>query len=90
MVHLYTELPKAEATGKLDLRPESHVTCIEHNAAGKVSGVVYFDKDGKEQRAKRRVSSAWRVTHRNPAFAAVVGLRDVQGRPGELIRPGRS
>jgi choline dehydrogenase-like flavoprotein len=52
---LYVEIPKAEATGNLDLRPESHVTRIEHNAAGKASGVVYFDKDGKEQRQKARV-----------------------------------
>lgn len=52
---LYTELPKAEATGNLDLRPESHVVRIEHNAAGKVTGVVYFDKDGKEQRQKARI-----------------------------------
>ncbi|MBX3679787.1 MAG: GMC family oxidoreductase [Rhodocyclaceae bacterium] len=52
---LYTELPKADATGNLDLRPESHVTRIEHNAAGKVSAVVYFDKDGKEQRQKARI-----------------------------------
>ncbi len=39
---LYTEIPKAEATGKLDLRPESHVVRIEHNDAGKVTGVVYY------------------------------------------------
>ena len=52
---LYTELPAAEKTGHMDLRPESHVTRIEHNAAGKVTGVVYFDKDGKEQRQKARV-----------------------------------
>ena len=52
---LYTELPKADKTGNLDLRPESHVTRIEHNDAGKVTGVVYFDKDGKEQRQKARV-----------------------------------
>ncbi len=51
---LYVEIPKAEATGNLDLRPESHVTRIEHNDAGKVTGVVYFDKDGKEQRQKAR------------------------------------
>ncbi len=51
---LYVEIPKAEATGNLDLRPESHVTRIEHNAAGKVTGVVYFDKDGKEQRQSAR------------------------------------
>jgi choline dehydrogenase-like flavoprotein len=52
---LYTEIPKAEATGNLDLRAESHVSRIEHNEAGKVTGVVYFDKDGKEQRQKARI-----------------------------------
>ena len=52
---LYTELPRAEKTGNMDLRPESHVTRIEHNDAGKVTGVVYFDKDGKEQRQKARI-----------------------------------
>ncbi len=51
---LYTELPKAEKTGNMDLRPESHVTRIEHNEAGKVTGVVYFDSQGKEQRQKAR------------------------------------
>ncbi len=52
---LYTEIPKAEATGNLDLRPESHVTRIEHDAKGKVNAVVYRDKDGKEQRQKARI-----------------------------------
>jgi choline dehydrogenase-like flavoprotein len=52
---LYVELPKAEKTGNLDLRPESHVTRIEHDDKGKVTGVVYFDKDGKEQRQKARI-----------------------------------
>jgi choline dehydrogenase-like flavoprotein len=52
---LYTELPKADKTGNMDLRPESHVTRIEHNAAGKVTGVVYVDKAGQEQRQKARI-----------------------------------
>jgi choline dehydrogenase-like flavoprotein len=52
---LYTEIPKAEATGNFELRAESHVTRIEHNDAGKVTGVVYFDKDGKVQRQKARI-----------------------------------
>ncbi len=52
---LYTELPKAEATGNMDLRAQSHVSKIEHNEAGKATGVVYFDKDGKEQRQKARI-----------------------------------
>jgi len=51
---LYVDIPKGEATGKLEVRPESHVAKIEHDAAGKVTGVVYFDKEGKEQRQKAR------------------------------------
>ena len=35
---LYTEIPKAEATGKLDLRPESMVMQIQHDANGKATG----------------------------------------------------
>ncbi|MBK1696175.1 GMC family oxidoreductase [Rhodovibrio salinarum] len=52
---LYTEVPKAEATGNLDLRPESQVIRIEHDKAGKASGVVYVDKNGNRQRQKARV-----------------------------------
>lgn len=52
---LYTEIPKAEATGNLDLRPESHVVRIEHDAKGKVNAVVYRDAAGKEQRQKARI-----------------------------------
>jgi choline dehydrogenase-like flavoprotein len=52
---LYTEIPKAEATGKLDLRPQSHVVKINHDDSGKVTGVVYVDKDGKTQEQKARL-----------------------------------
>jgi choline dehydrogenase-like flavoprotein len=52
---LYTEIPKAEATGKLDLRPQSRVLKIEHNDAGKVTGVVYADAEGKQQLQKARI-----------------------------------
>ncbi len=52
---LHAELPKGEKTDKLEVRAEAHVTKIEHDAAGKVTGVVYRDKDGKEQRQKARV-----------------------------------
>jgi choline dehydrogenase-like flavoprotein len=51
---LYTEIPKAEATGNLDLRPESHVVRIEHNEAGRAVAVIYVDKDGNQQRQKAR------------------------------------
>jgi choline dehydrogenase-like flavoprotein len=52
---LYTEIPRGEATGKLEVRPNSHVLRIEHDDSGKVTGVVYGDKDGKEQRQKARI-----------------------------------
>jgi choline dehydrogenase-like flavoprotein len=52
---LYTEIPKGEATGNLEVRPNSQVIQIEHDASGKVTGVVYADKDGKMQRQKARI-----------------------------------
>src|SRR5260221_194837 len=52
---LYTEIPKAEATGKLDLRPESNALQIQHDANGKATGVLYADKDGKHVVQKARI-----------------------------------
>lgn len=52
---LYTEIPKAQATGNFELRPESHVLKITHNKAGKVDGVIYMDANGVEQHQKARV-----------------------------------
>lgn len=52
---LYTEIPKGEATGKLEVRPESHALRIEHDARGKVTGVVYADKSGAQHRQKARL-----------------------------------
>ncbi|NIR29883.1 MAG: GMC family oxidoreductase [Gammaproteobacteria bacterium] len=52
---LYTEIPRAEATGKLDLRTESMALQIQHDGAGKVTGVLYADKDGNRRVQKARV-----------------------------------
>jgi choline dehydrogenase-like flavoprotein len=52
---LYTEIPKGERTNKLEVRAESHVAKIEHDATGKVTGVVYVDRAGQQQRQKARV-----------------------------------
>jgi choline dehydrogenase-like flavoprotein len=43
---LVREIPRALETGLLDLRPDSHVVRITHDASGKVDTVVYVDKDG--------------------------------------------
>lgn len=52
---LYTEVPKAEATGNYEVRPDSMVVKINHDAGGKVTGVVYVDKNGATQEQKARI-----------------------------------
>ncbi len=52
---LYTEIPKAEQSGHFELRPDSMVLRINHDAGGKVSGVVYADKDGDTHEQKARI-----------------------------------
>src|SRR5262245_34237600 len=52
---LYVEIPKGERTGNLEVRPNAQVLKIEHDASGKVTGVVYADKDGKQVLQKARV-----------------------------------
>jgi choline dehydrogenase-like flavoprotein len=51
---LVAELPKAAATGKLDLRADAHAVQITHDASGHADGVVYIDSEGtlRRQRAK--------------------------------------
>jgi choline dehydrogenase-like flavoprotein len=51
---LYTEIPKAEATGHFKLRPECMALQIQHNGSGKVTGVLYADKDGTQHLQKAR------------------------------------
>ena len=52
---LYTEIPKGEATGNLEVRPDCQAVQIEHDGTGKVTGVVYVDAAGTMQRQKARV-----------------------------------
>ena len=40
---LWASLPYAEATGKCEVRPDSYVHKVEMDAAGRATGVVYFD-----------------------------------------------
>jgi len=51
----YVDIPRGEATGNLEVRDHCHVATIEHDKSGKVTGVVYFDKQGKSQRQKAKV-----------------------------------
>ena len=47
---LVREIPRALATGLLDLRPDCHVVHITHDAKGRMDAVLYLDKDGNLQR----------------------------------------
>lgn len=52
---LVREIPRALETGLLDLRPDSHVVRITHDAEGKADAVLYVDKDGALHRQAAKV-----------------------------------
>jgi choline dehydrogenase-like flavoprotein len=45
----YTDIPRGEATGNLEVRERCHAARVLHNDAGKVTGVEYFDAEGNLQ-----------------------------------------
>lgn len=51
----YTDIPRGEATGNLEVREKAHVLKIEHDDTGKVTGVVYADADGNQHVQKAKV-----------------------------------
>ena len=51
---LVTVIPAAVRTGRCEIRPDSYVREIEVDRGGRVTGVVYFDARGKEQRQSAR------------------------------------
>jgi choline dehydrogenase-like flavoprotein len=57
---LYTMIPEAEATGRCEVRAQSYVFRVATNAAGRTTGVHYFDGGKKEhfQKARAVVVSA--------------------------------
>jgi choline dehydrogenase-like flavoprotein len=51
---LVTVIPKAMATGRCEVRAESTVFRVETNAAGRTTGVAYWDKNGRERHQPSR------------------------------------
>ena len=51
---LYADIPKAEATGRCEIRANSMVLRIEHDDLGRVSGVLYADRAGAQHLQKAR------------------------------------
>jgi choline dehydrogenase-like flavoprotein len=52
---LYTEVPKAEATGHCELRPQCMALRLNHDASGRITGVVYADANGVQHEQKARL-----------------------------------
>jgi choline dehydrogenase-like flavoprotein len=52
---LYTEIPKGERTGHLEVRSDAQALKIEHDASGKVTGVLYGDSNGNQYFQKARL-----------------------------------
>lgn len=50
----YTEIPKGESTGHLEVRANAHVQTIEHDDKGMVTAVVYVDEQGNQQKQAAR------------------------------------
>ncbi|TPE48833.1 GMC family oxidoreductase [Amaricoccus solimangrovi] len=53
----YTDVPRGEETGNLEVRSGCFALRIEHDDAGRVTGVVYLDAEGKQQRQKAKLVS---------------------------------
>lgn len=52
---LTTVIRDAEKTGRCEIRPNSYVRKIEIDKAGRVTGVIYFDENGREVFQKAKV-----------------------------------
>ena len=52
---LVSDIPKAEATGLLDLRIGAMAIQVEHDAAGLINGVVYIGSDRVRKRQRARL-----------------------------------
>ena len=51
---LASMIPLAEASGRCEIRPESAVFRIGTDARGRVDEVLYYDRDGREQRQRAK------------------------------------
>ena len=86
---LYTEIPKGEATGNLEVRPKAMSLQIEHDAAGKVDrrrlcrqGRQAAAAEGARRRGRRQLD-------RKPAAAAELRIV-ASSRTGSPTPPARS
>ena len=86
---LYTEISKAETTRHFELRPESMVLKLNQTDDGRISGVVYTDRDGQlhEQKARAvcvagNVVETTRLLHNSASTLFPDGLGNSSGHLG--------
>jgi len=86
---LYSEIPKAEATGHFELRTKAMVVKINHDDSGNVTGVVYVDESGDlhEQKARAvcvagNVVETTRLLHNSASTMFPNGLANSSGQLG--------
>src|SRR5262249_54748295 len=74
-----TMIPKAIATGRCEVRTDATVFRVETNAKGRATGVLYWDKDGREHRRSARaviLAANGAETARLLVFATSTGIAD--------------
>ena len=82
-----SELPRAEASGRCELRAESMVLRIEHGDDGRVRGVLYVDRDGREHVQAGARGVCRRQFDRDGAAVAELGVERLSRGPGERLGP---
>ena len=86
---LYTEIPKADATGKLDLRAESQALQVQHDRQGKATGVLYADQNGKQVVQKAAIVCVAVQFDRKRAAPAQLVVIHLSARPCQFLGSGR-
>ena len=86
---LYTEVPKAEATGHFELRTGAMAIKVTHDTNGKVRSVIYADADGVTHEQKARavcvagnVVETTRLLHNSQSNLFPDGLGNSSGHLG--------
>ncbi|MBK7201148.1 GMC oxidoreductase [Candidatus Amarolinea dominans] len=82
-----TYVRKAEATGRVDIRPQCMAREITVNAAGKARSVIYFDANRQEQEIAARAIVVAGNAVETPRLL-LLSKSALSRRPGQLQRPG--
>ena len=86
----YHDIPAGEATGNLEVRPQSHVARILHNDEGRVTGVEYFDADGNLQMQSARIVCVAGNSFESPRMLLNSASSMFPDGLGQQLRSGRA